>query len=580
MTSPRTERLDLLPEIVWEGDAAGRLLWWNAAGQAYAGRSERDAEAGEGWLTFAHLDDREALRAERLKALRTGERYEFTCRLRRHDGVFRWHRVRGVPARDAAGALTGWVGTCVDIHDLHVADEKVTVARALLREAPLGFGFVDTDLRFRYLTPRLAAVNGLSVGEHIGRTVAEVLPDLWPQLEPIYRQVLREEHPVRDVEVTGTTPANPDDQRTWFVDYFPVQRGAAVAGVGLVVRDVTERLTRTRELERRNRMLTRAERIAGIGTFEHDLVRGEGWATPGLYELLGFDADTSLGPDGFRALVRPDERDQVEATFAQLLMSPDPVQQRYHLVDDDGPERLLELHASTERDEQGHPVKLVGTYQDVTARVAAEEERVELLERSISAADTERRRIAEHLHDRAIQALTAGLFRLEHAQEVDSTEHLEPVREAVRRAIEDLRLTILELIPADTPAAELEDAIATYIQHTIRDRPVETELVVTIPDPAAVPDAVAAAANRIVQEAISNVRRHADAQHLRVRLEIRDRTLFGSVRDDGRGLHGPAAPGHVGLRLMRERAAAAGGLVMIDAGPDGHGTEVRFELPL
>lgn len=580
MTSPPGEHLDLLPEIVWEGDPSGRLVWCNAAGHAYAGRTWHDDDPRDGWLAFAHPDDHAALRAERAAAVRAREPYQFTCRLRRHDDMYRWHRVRGVPVLDGARALTGWVGVCVDVHDLHVADEKVTVARALLHEATFGFGFVDTDLRFRYLTPRLAAVNGLTVDEHIGRTVAEVLPELWPQLEPIYRRVLDEQHTVRDVEISGTTSAAPDQQRTWFVDYFPVQRDRNVEGVGLIVRDVTDQLARTRELERRNRMLTRAERIAGIGTFEHDLVKGEGWATPGLYELLGLPPGASLGPDGFRALVRADERDQVEATFARLLMSSEPVQQRYHLTDDDGRERLLELHASAERDDEGHPVKLVGTYQDVTARVAAERERIDLLERTISAADAERRRIAEHLHDEAIQALTAALFLVDHARETESTDGLGQVRDAIHRGIKDLRLTILELLPAEMSAADLEEGIAAYLQHTIGQRPLETEVVVAIPEPAEVPDAVAVAATRIVQEACSNVLRHAEAERLWVRLETGEGILSGSVRDDGRGLQEEAAPGHLGLRLMHERAAAVGGQVTITPGGDGRGTLVQFRLPL
>jgi signal transduction histidine kinase len=84
----------------------------------------------------------------------------------------------------------------------------------------------------------------------------------------------------------------------------------------------------------------------------------------------------------------------------------------------------------------------------------------------------------------------------------------------------------------------------------------------------------------MTQEAFHNVIRHAQAKHVRVRLEVCDDDLVWEVRDDGRGFD-PAGsfPGHYGLRSLRERAAQAGGECEITSAP-GAGTCVRAKLPL
>ena len=66
--------------------------------------------------------------------------------------------------------------------------EMLTLLETLQSNAPIGFGFVDRDFRFVRLNDRLAATNGLTVSQQLGRTVAEVVPEIWPQIEPLYRQ--------------------------------------------------------------------------------------------------------------------------------------------------------------------------------------------------------------------------------------------------------------------------------------------------------------------------------------------------------------------------------------------------------
>jgi signal transduction histidine kinase len=92
------------------------------------------------------------------------------------------------------------------------------------------------------------------------------------------------------------------------------------------------------------------------------------------------------------------------------------------------------------------------------------------------------------------------------------------------------------------------------------------------------PAGVETAAYRIVQEALTNARRHARASRIVVTLDRGDGVLLVTVADDGVGLPEEPSPG-VGLTSMRERAAEIGGTCVITSGPEG-GTTVTATLPL
>jgi signal transduction histidine kinase len=84
---------------------------------------------------------------------------------------------------------------------------------------------------------------------------------------------------------------------------------------------------------------------------------------------------------------------------------------------------------------------------------------------------------------------------------------------------------------------------------------------------------------RIAQEALSNVRQHAGAQSVKIRLSRRGQRLVLSIQDDGQGLVAPAGEGHHGIQGMRERAALLGGRLRVDSRP-GRGVRVVAAIPL
>ncbi|PWT84866.1 MAG: hypothetical protein C5B57_04050 [Blastocatellia bacterium] len=119
--------------------------------------------------------------------------------------------------------------------------ESLALLDTLQKHAPIGIAFMDRNYRFQRVNDELAAINGLPASAHLGRTVAEVVPAIWPKLEPVYRRVLAGE-PALNVEISGETLAHVGVERHWVASYYPVRNpNHEIVGLGIFVSEVTER---------------------------------------------------------------------------------------------------------------------------------------------------------------------------------------------------------------------------------------------------------------------------------------------------------------------------------------------------
>ena len=261
-----------IPHIVWMASADGATTYFNRRGSEYTGCSADTNYAGpydvslvEGsittehdieridwnWVTLVHSDDAERAREAWERATRTETDYALDYRIRRFDGTFRWHAFRALPLRNAGGKVHTWIGTATDIEDYkrmeislrrseQEAVESLTVLRSIEAAAPVGFKLVDRDLRVVRMNEMLARINGIPVAEQIGRTVAEIVPHLWPQLEDVYRRALGGEA-VSNIEISMPSAEEPERLRHWLASYYPVRTDGEIIGVGNVIVDITER---------------------------------------------------------------------------------------------------------------------------------------------------------------------------------------------------------------------------------------------------------------------------------------------------------------------------------------------------
>jgi len=145
-----------------------------------------------------------------------------------------------------------------------VSDESSRLAAlldTLLQEAPVAFAFIDRNFRFSHVNARLAETNGLTVAEHIGRSIHEVVPDLAEQAVHALRRVFDDGESLSGIEISGETPAHPGVIRIWEEGFYPVSApGLGIIGAGVVAVEVTAQRreqTLLRELAEHERAIAR-----------------------------------------------------------------------------------------------------------------------------------------------------------------------------------------------------------------------------------------------------------------------------------------------------------------------------------
>jgi signal transduction histidine kinase len=229
----------------------------------------------------------------------------------------------------------------------------------------------------------------------------------------------------------------------------------------------------------------------------------------------------------------------------------------------------------------------------VAQRLAAERSvEVERLRYGMEARERERTRWAREIHDESIQGMGALRLRLANARDIDDAQALreavDVVLDGLGNEIDGLRHLITELRPAaldDLGLAAALEALARRAQ-AIDGLDVRTEIALD-QDAGRLDPELESTIYRIVQEALTNVSRHAEASSAVVQIGERDAHVVVSVTDDGKGMpgadrlgpRGDGLEGGFGMGGMRERAELVGGELEFGPAPE-RGTRVRLTVPL
>jgi PAS domain S-box-containing protein len=222
--------------------------------------------------------------------------------------------------------------------------------------------------------------------------------------------------------------------------------------------------------------------------------------------------------------------------------------------------------------------------RDLTERRRAEDTRTELLRRLVSAQENERRRVAREIHDQLgqeITGLTLGLKVLEASLPAGTPGRLRlrELQEAVDRMGRNTHEMALELRPTVLDDLGLRAALEFLIERWSERVSVPVDFHFATPETGRFDPDVETTIYRVVQEALTNVARHAGAARVSVIVEYRDGHLMALVEDDGRGFDpdGNDRTGRLGLLGMEERIVLLGGGFQVESSP-GAGTTIRARI--
>ncbi|HSC48704.1 MAG TPA: GAF domain-containing protein [Gaiellaceae bacterium] len=224
-------------------------------------------------------------------------------------------------------------------------------------------------------------------------------------------------------------------------------------------------------------------------------------------------------------------------------------------------------------------VRLAETFAARAAVAVELSERVErdALRRVVAAQELERQRLARELHDETGQALTSILLGLKQLEGAKSPEALEGLRELVVATLQDVRRLAVELRPKVLDDFGLVPALERLTQNFAEHTGIAVDLEASAITER-LPMEVETAIYRIVQEALTNVVKHARAQRVSVLLTRANGRIKAVIEDDGTGFDQNATDGGIGLIGMRERIELLDGSLAVETTPTS-GTTVAVEVP-
>ncbi len=316
-------------------------------------------------------------------------------------------------------------------------------------------------------------------------------------------------------------------------------------------------------------------------------------------DLLGYEEQELLGKNWFEAFLPPEETEDVKLVF-QELMEGNIQLVEYHenaIKLRNGKERIIAWHNSILRDENDNITGTLAAGNDITKRMHAEEKTLELLQqnrnltqRLFQTQEKERRHLARELHDDNSQWLTALRMHAHilaghcHGAKPEVRESIKDIENISSQMHKSIRRMIRDLRAVDLNEIGLEDSIKELVSHWQELYP-QTHCVLNIKGTFEnLNNMLGITIYRIIQESLTNVAKHAEADNVTIQLSRNNNQSESSdiislqIQDDGKGLDYKDQNNGFGLAGMRERVLAARGEFECNRLP-GKGALIEVRLP-
>jgi PAS domain S-box-containing protein len=446
------------------------------------------------------------------------------------------------------------------------------------------------DPRIVYWNQGAERIYGYAPDEVIGQPSSMLMPPGHNELPAVIERIRRGEHvphyETRRKRKDGTVI-------DVSVGVSPVKtRDGELVGVSVVARDTSERKRAEEALAR----------LAAIVDSSEDAIIGKTLDTTivswnhGAERIYGYTATEAIGqPIGM--LLPPGSEDEVPAIMQRIRRGEKVEHYETKRQRKNGTIIDVSVTVSPIKTRDGDVIGASAVARDITERKQAEAARTQiarleqsqvahrlLLERVFETQEQERRRIARELHDEAGQLMASvlvGLRALDDSNTIDEAkDQAQRLRGVVVKAIDEVGRLARGLHSAVLDDHGLGVALERYAAEYSKTRNIAVNLALSESD-IDLPQAVQLAIFRIIQEALTNVARHAAASAISIRVARSATGVEATVEDNGHGFDPDAtdldSDVHLGLQSMRERAAILGGTVSVRSGATG--TTISVHIP-
>jgi len=576
--------------IIYSTDNNGETTYVSPAGLTFLGYSPSDTIERK-FADFVYKED--LMNAtEGFQQILSGNLKPSEYRLVGKDRKIHWVRALSEPVFEGEKAV-GIKGVLIDITDRKQTEEALWESeeeyRYLFNSLPDPVVIIKEDYtaEVNKATDLLLGYDFQSFENKL--TVLDLVP-------PEYKETVRKRLKARFHGREVSPILYPFEVVTSEGKRIPCEgRGALIQYKGkpadlMVLRDITERKKAEEALEESEEQLRLAVEATQDGLWDWKINENEVLFSPRLKEMLGYEREEKIpaSMDEWVSRVHSDHRNRFNH-FEEDLKKTASFSVDFLLCTKNGEYRWFNSRSMVLRDEKGFPYRLIGSLRDITEEKQKEELIRKLTQSMITSQESERQVISRELHDSVAQDLSSSKIACDMLLKYKSLtpgarKKISEISGNLHKTLKSVRDLSYELRP---PGLE-KLGLAYTIRQLCKDFSNKTDVRVDFQsagiDNLNLDYHTKINLYRLIQEGLNNVRKHADAKKVKLRLVSSFPKIILRINDDGKGfdlkerLATISSEKRMGLRSMEERVDLLQGKISIESSP-GKGTKVYIEIP-
>ena len=525
-----------------------------------------------------------------MRAMKSGKKESQLLVIRLANGEHRWMHFTSQPLINMKSAVPyAAISNVIDLTAEKITFQELVnrkaVFKAFMKQSPNLVWVVDEDATLIEANNIFYTYFGLKESETVKRNILELVP------EPVSK-AMYEKH--MQVIETGNASGFTEKVRwangtefTFYINIFPIEGLSGKKILGGEAINLTDKYESEKKLKEANDRLLLLTRATTDAIWEWDMQTGKVFRNDALMDMIGYDSNQQKGLSWWLRSIHPEDRNRVSDKVKQSTDSGSQSwEDEYRFKCADGNYKHMRDRGYIVY-ENGLPVKMIGSLQDITELKKMEDElfeeklrqQKELSETIVQVQEKERTRIGHELHDNVNQLLSTTKLFVDMINPVTENEKTFKSKgiEYILTAIEEIRKLSKELVVPQLKG----NSLVTNIKQLIEDIQLSGSLQIKFThyqENDMLSPGKKVTIFRILQEQMKNILKYSNASQVEILLQCRDKYAELTVIDNGVGFDPQKTRKGVGLSSIYERARFYNGKMDINSSP-GKGCKLVVGIP-